>query len=129
MYLLDTNVVIHFFKNKGNIANTLLSKSKTELAIPSIVQYELLFGAKSQTDIQKTTMLNEFLKNMIIIPFAETEAESSAAIRAHLSKRGLQIGSLDMLIAGTALANAATLVTNNIREFQRIPNLIIEDWY
>ena len=129
MYLLDANVVIHFFKSKGNVSQNLLSKKKSELAIPSIVQYELLFGARNQTNIKKAAILQDFLADIRIIAFTEVEAEASADIRAHLEKQGLQIGPLDNLIAGTAIANSAILVTNNIREYQRVPNLMVEDWY
>lgn len=63
------------------------------------------------------------------LPFGELEARSTAALRAALEKRGKPIGPLDTLIAGTAVANRAVLVTHNVREFGRVPGLEAVDWY
>jgi len=72
--------------------------------------------------------LRLLLGSMEILPFDEEAAEHAARIRHHLEKAGKKIGPLDTLIAGTALAHRAVLVTNNTREFSRIPELEIEDW-
>ncbi len=64
-----------------------------------------------------------------IIPFSEKEAQWAARIRADLEKRGVPIGPFDIMIAGTAMAHQAILVTHNLREFSRIEGLVLEDWY
>jgi tRNA(fMet)-specific endonuclease VapC len=64
-----------------------------------------------------------------LIPFAEKEADAAAKIRFDLEKRGVPIGPLDVLIAATALASRAILVTHNLKEFKRIESLEIEDWF
>ena len=129
MYLLDTNTLIFFFKGKGNVAKHLFSISPRDIGIPSIVLYELEVGiAKSPSPKKRKKQLLDLTSAVTILPFGEKEAESAAAIRAGLEKQGTPIGPYDILIAGTALANRAVLVTNNRKEFSRIKKLSIEDW-
>jgi tRNA(fMet)-specific endonuclease VapC len=130
MYALDTNTVIYFFKNMGNVAPHLFSLPPYEIALPSVVLYELEVGiAKSTAPEKRRTQLNELLTFIRVLPFTEREAAISAKVRAKLEKAGTPIGSLDMMIAGTALANKATLVTHNTKEFSRIDSLRLEDWF
>jgi len=130
MYALDTNTVIYFFKNMGNVAQHLFSLPPYEIALPSVVLYELEVGiAKSTAPEKRRAQLNELLTVVRVLPFTENEAEISAKVRATLEKSGTPIGPLDMMIAGTALANKATLVTHNTKEFARIDSLRLEDWF
>ena len=73
--------------------------------------------------------LEEFLAVAQVLNFSRLEAKIAAEIRANLEPKGLSIGPYDVLIAGTALANHATLVTRNTNEFSRIRELKVEDWY
>jgi tRNA(fMet)-specific endonuclease VapC len=130
MYALDTNTVIYFFKNMGNVAQHLFSLPPHEIVLPSVVLYELEVGiAKSTSPEKRRTQLNELLTVVRILPFTEKEAEITARIRATLENAGTPIGPLDMLIAGIALANQATLVTHNTKEFSRLDSLRLEDWF
>jgi tRNA(fMet)-specific endonuclease VapC len=130
VYLLDTNTLIYFFKGKGSVADNLLSRYPQEIGIPVIVLYELEVGvAKSTAPKKRLHQLEEFISLVRVIDFTEKEAKTSAGIRANLEKRGKSIGPMDVLIGGTALANGATLVTHNTREFQKISGLKMEDWY
>lgn len=130
MYLLDTNTLIYFFKDMGNVASTLLSKSPKDIAIPAIVLYELEVGiAKSSKPQTRQQQLETLISRIIILPFAKKEAEAAAAIRAKLEKSGTPIGPYDTLIAGIALSSNATLVTHNTKEFSRVEGINIEDWY
>jgi len=130
MYALDTNTVIYFFKNMGNVAQHLFSLPPYEIALPAVVLYELEVGiAKSTAPEKRRAQLNELLTVVRVLPFTENEAEISAKVRATLEKSGTPIGPLDMMIAGTALANKATLVTHNTKEFARIDSLRLEDWF
>jgi tRNA(fMet)-specific endonuclease VapC len=130
MYALDTNTVIYFFKNVGHVAEHLFSLPPHEIALPSVVLYELEVGiAKSTAPEKRRAQLNELLTFMHVLPFTEHEAGISAQVRAKLEKAGTPIGPLDMMIAGTALANKATLVTHNTKEFSRIDSLRLEDWF
>lgn len=130
MYALDTNTVIYFFKGMGNVATHLFGLPPHEIVLPAVVLYELEVGiAKSISPEKRRTQLNELLTVVRVLPFTEKEAEITARIRATLEKAGTPIGSLDILIAGTALANQATLVTHNTKEFSRIVSLRLEDWF
>ncbi|MCI5118350.1 MAG: type II toxin-antitoxin system VapC family toxin [Candidatus Electrothrix sp. LOE1_4_5] len=130
MYLLDTNTLIYFFKDIGNVAETLLSKSPKNISIPSIVLYELEVGiAKSNNPKKRKKQLEALTSRITVQSFTPREAEAAAIIRANLEKQGTPIGPYDTLIAGMALSINATLVTNNTREFQRVAGLSLEDWF
>lgn len=130
MYVLDTNMVIYFFKGMGNVASHLFNLPPDEITLPSIVLYELEVGiAKSTSPEKRKNQLNELLAVINVLPFTEHETEITANLRASLEKLGTPIGPLDTLIAGTALAHQAILVTHNTKEFSRVENLSLEDWF
>jgi tRNA(fMet)-specific endonuclease VapC len=130
MYVLDTNILIYFFKGLGNVSQNLLAQSPSDIGIPAIVYYELEVGIKkSKFPEKRIKQLKELISLTDVLPFGKTEAQASAQIRAQLEKEGTPIGPYDILIAGTALANQATLVTHNWEEFKRIENLKVIDWY
>lgn len=107
-----------------------LAISPKEIAIPTIVIFELEYGiAKSSSPKKRQAQLNEICSLVTILPFGEKEAISAASIRAKLEKSGTPIGPYDLLIAGTALEHKGILVTNNLKEFSRIPKLKTENWY
>jgi tRNA(fMet)-specific endonuclease VapC len=130
VYLLDTNTLIYFFKNQGNVSETLLSKSPQEIAIPAITLYELEVGiAKSKHPQKRRKQLHEFVSQVAVFPFGAKQAATTARIRAALEKKGTPIGPYDTLIAGIALSTQSTLVTHNTKEFKRIRQLALEDWF
>ncbi|GGD68569.1 type II toxin-antitoxin system tRNA(fMet)-specific endonuclease VapC [Lacimicrobium alkaliphilum] len=130
MYVLDTNTLIYFFKGVGNVSQRLLSVSPKDIGIPSVVVYELEFGiAKSDSPGKRKKQLEEFISLVNILPFSENEAKQSADLRAKLVRKGTPIGPYDILIAGTALAANSILVTNNTKEFSRVDNLRLDNWY
>ncbi len=129
MYLLDTNTVIYFFKGLGNVANNLGKQSPKDIFVPSIVIYELELGiAKSNNPHKRKAQLDELLSYINIVNFTQKEAKVSAEIRAYLESNGTPIGAMDILIAGSAKANGLTLVID-LKEFQRVKNLELENWY
>jgi tRNA(fMet)-specific endonuclease VapC len=129
MYVLDTNILIYFFKGIGNVPQNLLSKSPKDIAIPAIVLFELEVGIKKSKSPQKRIkQLNDLISIVNVLPFGKAEAKASAQIRVQLEKKGTPIGPYDILIAGTALGNQATLVTHNLEEFKRVKNLNVIDW-
>ena len=130
MYLLDTNTLIYFFKDLGNVSKVLLSKSPHEIAISSIALYELEVGIEKSNNPQKRKkQLKELVSQVTVLPFGEKEAEAAAHIRAALESKGTPIGPYDTLIAGVALSSRSILITHNIKEFKRVENLHIEDWF
>ena len=130
MYVLDTNTLIYFFKGMGSVADNLLSVSPKEIGIPSIVLFELEYGiAKSNSPRKRIKQLEELSSLLHVLSFSDKEAKLSAIIRSQLEREGTPIGPYDVLIAGTALSNQAVLVTNNTKEFKRVPKLEIENWF
>jgi len=130
MYVLDTNTLIYFFKGKGRVAARMLVEVPANIGIPSIVLYELETGiAKSASPRKRSRQFKTLLEAAVLLPFSHDEAKASALIRARLEKKGALIGPVDILIAGTAVANQATLVTHNQAEFNRVDGLNTEDWY
>lgn len=130
MYVLDTNTLIYYFKGQGQVAQNLANVSPQEINIPTVVFFELQVGiAKSTSPIKRTQQLQQLLSRVNLVSFDQNAALVSATIRAQLEQQGMSIGSLDVLIAGTALALQATLVTRNTKEFSRVSGLEIANWY
>jgi tRNA(fMet)-specific endonuclease VapC len=130
MHLLDTSTLIYFFKKEGRVAERLLALPPDQIAVPVIAVCEIEFGiAKSRHPAAAAKQLEEFLSWVKVLPFGRSESAATAGLRARLERAGRPIGPWDMLIAGTALANHAVLVTRNTGEFGRIKELKIENWY
>ena len=99
------------------------------LCISAITLAELEHGVEKSANPEKNQMaLIQFLSILDILPFDDLAATEYGNICAHLQKQGTPIGTMDMLIAGHARAENLILVTNNVREFKRVPNLCIENW-
>ena len=112
------------------MAENILSRPPSEIAIPAIVHYELKVGIeKSMSSRNRETQLQSFTSHVKVLPFGEVEAACAAKVRASLESRGEPIGPYDILIAATAHSHDATLVTHNIREFRKVTDLKIVDWY
>lgn len=130
MYYLDSCICIDLMRGKLSTAYEMMRNSDPRLfAVPAIVVSELMFGVEKSADIEKNRMRTEnFLRPFQVVPFDESCAYECGRIRAVLANRGLNIGPNDSLIAATALAHQAVLVTNNDREFNRVPGLQTECW-
>ncbi len=130
MYVLDTNTLIYYFKGQGQVAQNLVNVSPMDIYISTIVLFELQVGiAKSSTPGKRTQQLQQLLSRVNLVPFERDAAIAAARIRAQLEKQGTPIGAMDVLIAGTAVALRATLITHNVNEFSRVAGLAIADWY
>lgn len=130
MYLLDRDSLVYFFKGEGNISYNLFSQEPQNIFVPSLVVYELEIGiAKASKPSKRVKQFEQLLEHIEVLDFTQKEAKESAKIKTNLEKLGTPIGSLDTLIAGCAIANNLTLVTRNLKEFKRVPNLKLENWY
>ena len=130
MFALDTNTLIYYFKGLGRVRNLLLAASPSEVAIPSVVLYEMEVGISQSTQpMKRRADLDALLTVVGVLPLEERAAKHAAQIATSLRKAGAVIGPMDTLIAGTALAHGATLVTHNLREFRRVRGLSLVDWY
>ena len=127
-YLLDANVVIPVLKTRASpLAEKVYSHAAETIAVSSIVMFELYFGAfKSALASRNLALLDA--ARFQVLPFDTEDARHAGEVRAALRSAGTPIGSYDVLIAGQALARNLTLVTNNVREFRRVPGLALEDW-
>ena len=128
-YMLDSNICIHIINHSSDKLIARLVKHEGELCISTIVAAELQFGAaKSAAQKKNRATLADFLAPLEVMPFDEDAAACYGELRAVLEKAARPVGPLDTLIAAHALSLNATLVTNNLREFQRIKGLSVESW-
>ncbi|MGH8279650.1 MAG: PIN domain-containing protein [Gammaproteobacteria bacterium] len=130
MFLLDTNILIYFFRGQGKVAEKLLATRPLELAITSVTLFELETGLRKSVQAKsRRRQLDAFAAAAQVWSFDQPAAVAAAEVRAALESKGRPIGTLDTLIAGIALAHRATVVTHNVGEFSRVPNLETVDWY
>jgi tRNA(fMet)-specific endonuclease VapC len=129
-YLLDTDMCIYMIKRKPpQVLRRFETFSVGEIGISAITAAELQYGVqKSQYVAQNQKALQQFLAPLVIVDFDEQAASAYGKIRARLEEKGKPIGAMDTLIAAQAVSMEATLVTNNEREFARIPELALINW-
>jgi len=129
-FMLDTNTCIYIIKRKpSNVIERFIQTEISQIGISSITLSELSCGvSKSSKPEQNQLALAQFIAPLEIMPYGDEAAQYYGDLRTHLEKQGTPIGSLDMLIAAHALSIGCTLVTNNEKEFIRIPNLKIDNW-
>ena len=130
MLMLDTNICIYIIKQRPPVVLERFRDYQVgDIGISSITLAELRYGvAKSRHREKNLAALDEFIISLEVLPFDERATLAYGEIRAALERAGTPIGSMDLLIAAHAVALGVTLVTNNIREFSRVPNLTVVDW-
>jgi tRNA(fMet)-specific endonuclease VapC len=126
--LLDTNTLIHYLRGQPAVVSRLKDASPLQLGVPSIVAYEIEYGTLKIGSPRRREIVSELLAGIQQVPFDREAALESARIRIDLEARGLVIGPMDLLIAGTAVSRGAVLATNNTKEFSRIKGLRLSDW-
>jgi len=127
-FVLDTNVVIALVNNSASpLGERIRSHPPDTVALSAIVAHELYYDAFISGRQQANTAEIESLRFQVL-PFDAQDARRSGEVRAALRTAGTPVGPYDILIAGQALARNLTLVTNNVREFRRVPGLAVEDW-
>ncbi|MCB2146524.1 MAG: type II toxin-antitoxin system VapC family toxin [Deltaproteobacteria bacterium] len=129
-FMLDTNICIYIIKRKpANVIERFKQTEISQIGISSITLSELSYGvSKSSRPGQNQMALAQFIAPLEILPYPDDAAHYYGDLRTRLEKMGTPIGSLDLLIAAHALSVGCRLVTNNEKEFARIPNLKIENW-
>ena len=133
MICLDTNIVISIVNGRSPSLRQRLGeqvRAGTSIALPVIALFEMRYGfAKSDRREHNERLLEQFLGLGIeLLPFEPEDAVHAGDIRAELEKAGMPIGHYDYLIAAQARRRGATLVTANVREFARVPGLLVADW-
>lgn len=128
MFLLDTNIIIAYFKGSHVIKEKILSNIN-EIAVSTLVIAELNYGAKSSQQPEKNLeKLSRFIEIIRVIPFGLSCAIKFGDIKSKLRAIGKPTGEVDALIAATAITHDAILVTNNLKHFENIEELKVENW-
>ncbi|MFK3773662.1 tRNA(fMet)-specific endonuclease VapC [Pseudomonas sp. NPDC089406] len=128
-YMLDTNICIFTIKNKPQQVREAFNRHHGQLAISTVTLMELVYGAeKSAVPERNLAVVEGFIARLEVLDYDDLGAAHTAQLRAELAKAGTPIGPYDQMIAGHARARGLVLVTNNVREFQRVPGLRVEDW-
>lgn len=128
-YLLDTNICIYTIKNKPFSVRDAFNQHQGQLCVSTVTVMELVYGAeKSAMAEQNLSVVEGFLARLEVVSYDRRAAEHTGQIRSELQKIGMPIGPYDQMIAGHARSLGLILVTNNEREFKRVPGLRVENW-
>jgi tRNA(fMet)-specific endonuclease VapC len=132
MYILDTNIISHFFRKHPNVVSKIALTDKSQIQTCSVVVAELLFGTRNHPaplyGIQIEEDYNRFFEIVNIKNWDFNSAKKYVEIKTKLKKSGKIVGDFDMMIASIAITNDLTLVTNNTKDFSNIDGLNTEDW-
>ena len=128
-YMLDTNICIYVIKNRPEGLRERFNRLADQLSISAITLSEIIYGAeKSARQIENIKVVEQFAARLDVLPFGERAATHYGQIRADLERAGHLIGLHDMMIGGHARSEGLILVSNNLREFQRIEGLRVDNW-
>jgi tRNA(fMet)-specific endonuclease VapC len=129
-YILDTDISIYLLKGIApKAANKIGRLTPGDVGITTVTIAELLFGAEKSDHIEKNkSAIDRFISPLVILPFDTSAAARYGKIRKLLESKGTPIGSMDLMIAAIASSFDAILVTNNVKEFRRVPGLKVENW-
>jgi tRNA(fMet)-specific endonuclease VapC len=129
LYSLDTNILSDLVRHpQGVVAKKIAVVGENEICISIIVASELRFGAAKRNSARLSNQVETILAAMLVVPFDVPTDREYAKLRQLLESSGNSIGPNDLLIAAQAKANGQILVTNNVREFTRVPSLQVENW-
>ena len=129
MILLDTNICIHIINVRpAAVVERFRQYRMGEIGVCSVVAAELAYGVAKTGSHRNRQALELFLAPLVILPFDEAAIWVYGELRAALERKGTPSGSLDTMIAAHALSQQATLITNNTREFARVPSLQLDNW-
>ena len=128
-YMLDTNICIDVIKRRPELVLDRFNENAAHLAISSITLAELLHGAEKSSQPQRTlAVVEDFCSRLDVLDYGAKAAQHYGQIRASLEQRGTPIGVNDLHIAAHARSEGLTLVSNNLREFERVDGLLYENW-
>lgn len=130
MYLLDTNICVAILRGKPpHVAAKFRAAMPSGIVVSSVSVAELYYGVARSADPERELIgVERLLASVSTLSFGTEAARTYGVVRRYLERRGEIIGQFDLLIAGHAISEGATLVTNNTREFARIPTLVLDDW-
>ncbi len=128
-FMLDTNICIFTIKNRPEAVRMAFMAHHGQLCISTVTLMELVYGAEKSSSPQRNLAVVEgFAARLEVLNYDQDAAIHTGQLRAELALLGKPIGPYDQMIAGHARSQGLILVTNNTREFERVPGLRIEDW-
>ena len=128
-FMLDTNTCIFTIKNRPTSVREAFTRRQGQLCISTITLMELIYGAeKSSSPERNLAVIEGFAARLEVLKYGQEAAAHTGQLRAELARVGQQIGPYDQMIAGHARSMGLIVVTNNRREFDRVPGLRVEDW-
>lgn len=128
-YLLDTNIVIYVIKYRPPEVREVFNRHHGRMAISAVTLAELLHGAEKSADVPRNLrVVEDFCSRLDVLPYGIKAAQHYGSIRAALERRGQPIGVNDLHIAAHARSEGLVLVSNNLREFDRVEGLLTENW-
>jgi tRNA(fMet)-specific endonuclease VapC len=128
-HILDTDICIFALKKRNHVLLEKMTAHDGRMAISDVTLFELYYGAEKYDDPQsRIGLIEEFTARLEVLPFDSRAARHTGQIRAKLERKGLMIGSYDLMIAGIARSQGLVLVNNNVREFSRVESLLLEKW-
>ena len=129
MILLDTNICIYIINTKPPAVLARFKRYRLgDIGLCSVVAAELAFGVAKSDSVRNRQALEMFLAPLTILPSDTPAVWAYGDLRADLERRGTPIGSLDTMIAAHAVSQQAMLVTNNTRQFSKVPGLQLDNW-
>ena len=127
--MLDTNTCIFTIKHKPAAVRASFTRHHGQMCISTVTLMELIYGAeKSANPVQNLAVIEGFAARLDVLDYNHDAAAHTGQIRAELARLGTPIGAYDSMIAGHARSRGLIVVTNNRREFSRVPGLRVEDW-
>ena len=128
-YLLDTNIVIYVLKRRPVEVLAVFNTNASRMAISSITLSELMYGAEKSLNVNRNLeAIEEFVSHLDVLPYDAKASQHYGQIKATLERKGEIIGENDIHIAAHAISQGLILVSNNVKEFKRVPNLALENW-
>lgn len=128
-YMLDTNIVIYTIKNKPQAVRDRFKTHYGQMCISTVTLMELIYGAEKSSNPERNLAdVEGFAARVNVLDYDSAAAAHTGQIRSELAKIGKPIGPYDQLIGGHARSLGLIIVTNNIKEFKRIPGIRVENW-
>lgn len=129
-YMLDTNIVIYTIKNKPKVVRKLFIQHHGQICISTVTLMELIYGAEKSNSTERNLRdIEGFSARLEVLAYDRNAATHTGQLRAELAKQGKPIGPYDQMIAGHSRSLGLIAVTNNEKEFNRVPGLRVENWF
>ena len=127
-FLLDTNICIYYFKGLYNLKEKISEAGYYNFSISEITLAEMIYGAEKSQNVSKNNrVIDNFIENIDIVPIFGA-IRIYGREKARLRNMGKIISDLDLLIGATAISEGMTLVTRNVKEFERMEGIVVENW-